>query len=314
MPTPIPAWVWPAWEYLGYEINNGLGVREVHRRLGISYGKARTLVKHVHESGPRPKRSGQRVHMVIPDPHAKPGQDLRRFKWLARMALAIQPDVIVCIGDWADNHSISRFDKGTIKGEGSRYLADISAANEALRVFHRIINDHNEQFPHAAFVPRFVFTVGNHEHRMDLYTNQRPELEGLLGMEALDFEKRGWEIVPFLVPVEIDGITYVHYAHSNMGRAWSGMYLAAKLTREWRRSVTVGHSHMFDYRVWRDRRTEQHGLVCGCYMEDSEDYAQQSNDRWWSGVLIKRDVEDGIYDLERWSIDRIRKTFGNEWD
>ena len=310
----IPIWAWPLWEAHGRVIlDEGLSQLQCSRRYGLTERKGRTLHNIVHRHGPRPHRAWphtNRMHMIIPDAHAAHGQDFRRFEWAAKLALAYRPDVIICIGDWADCHSVSRFDEGTATGEGRRLMADVSAANEALRVFHRVLDDHNEASPENTYVPRLVITLGNHEHRITSYANRHPALVGIVSLDAFDFTKRGWEVIPFAEPIEIDGVTYVHYMQTKAGRAKSGIYLGAALTREWRRSVTVGHSHEWDYRVWRDRETEQHGLVCGCYLEHWEEYAQQGNDRWWSGLLLKRLNAPGEYDLERWSLRRIKRVFG----
>jgi hypothetical protein len=51
------------------------------------------------------------------------------------------------------------------------------------------------------------------------------------------------------------------------------------------------------------------GLVCGCYQDYSSDWAGEVNKLWIPGVAIKRGVDNGVYDLEWISLERIRKEY-----
>jgi hypothetical protein len=61
-----------------------------------------------------------RSHLVIPDAHAMPGLDNRRFDWLGQFIIDTKPDVIVCIGDFFDMAALCKYDKGTTEAEGRR--------------------------------------------------------------------------------------------------------------------------------------------------------------------------------------------------
>lgn len=61
------------------------------------------------------------------------------------------------------------------------------------------------------------------KYRLDRYIDDNPELIGTLGTDLLPFEKYGWEVHPFLKPVEVNGIFFVHYLANPMnGRPYSG--------------------------------------------------------------------------------------------
>ena len=46
--------------------------------------------------------------------------------------------------------------------------------------------------------PRLVFTLGNHENRIERATNADPKLDGLISYKDFQLEEFGWEVYPFL--------------------------------------------------------------------------------------------------------------------
>ena len=73
-----------------------------------------------------------RKHMVIPDCQIKPGHSVQYLKWIGQYIVDKQPDVIVCIGDFADMPSLSSYDTGKKAFEGRTYKADIKAVHKAM--------------------------------------------------------------------------------------------------------------------------------------------------------------------------------------
>ena len=67
-------------------------------------------------------------HLVIPDVQIKPGQDLSFLRVIGEYIVEKQPDVIVCLGDFADMPSLSSYDVGKKSFEGRRYKDDIKAS------------------------------------------------------------------------------------------------------------------------------------------------------------------------------------------
>ena len=112
--------------------------------------------------------------LVIPDTQVKEGVDISHLPALSRYAVEKKPDVIVCLGDFADMESLSSYDIGKKSFEGRRYTKDIKAAREAMGAFMapiraeqaRLIRNKDKQWN-----PRFVLTLGNHEHRIDKAVN-----------------------------------------------------------------------------------------------------------------------------------------------
>jgi hypothetical protein len=52
------------------------------------------------------------------------------------------------------------------------------------------------------------------------------------------------------------------------------------------------------------------GCFVGCFQDYRSDWAGDANDMWWSGVLVKKNVENGTYDPEFISIDRLKREYG----
>lgn len=274
---------------------------EVSLRCGVGGHSGNVLFQIIRRDTPRIVRSvGGQVHLVVGDAHAAPGQNLERFSLLGRMVRDLRPDVVVVIGDWADMPALSHYDKGKKSFEGRRYTEDIKASNEALRLFHEGLGEET---------PRLVYCEGNHEHRIERAANDSPGLD-MMGLHDLDFERRGWEIYRFKTPATIDGVNYCHYFTSqNTDRAISGVTAGRSLVNKKHMTCVVGHSHLLNHFTTTAGDRRLHGLVVGWFCDVFKDYAGQSNTGWWAGICVLRDVKDGDFDLELWSMARIKKTW-----
>lgn len=150
-------------------------------------------------------------HFVIPDTQVRPGVDISHLNAIGNYILNQKPDVIVQLGDFADMHSLSSYDVGTVAGEGARYQEDIRAAQNAMKVLMDPIVKYNEQRASnkkSRYRPRMVLTLGNHENRINRHVNQYPVLYDYLSTDNLGYKEQGWEVHNFLDVVEIDGILY----------------------------------------------------------------------------------------------------------
>jgi hypothetical protein len=245
------------------------------------------------------------THLIIPDSHAHPDHHNKRYEWLGHLINDIKPDVVVDIGDWWDMSSLCSYDKGTKGFEGRRYKRDIEAGLDAQQRVYDITRRHKKK------LPRFVRTLGNHEQRIAKAVDRDPVLEGTIGLNDLQSKQYGWEEIPFLSPVTIDGVTYQHYFTSGiMGRPISGERHAQTLILKQLSSCTQGHSHLFDYCVRTDVRGKKvHGCVVGVYQDYRADFAGPANEMWNPGVVVKRGVENGAYDIEHISLKRLKEAY-----
>lgn len=245
------------------------------------------------------------IHLIIPDSHSHADHPNDRYTWLGHLINDIKPDVVCDIGDWWDMPSLCSYDKGTKGFEGRRYKRDIDAGLDAQQRLYDITRRAKKK------LPRFVRTLGNHENRISKAVDRDPVLEGTIGLQDLRSRDYGWEEYDFLTPVTIDGVTYQHYFTSGiMGRPISGERHAQTLILKQLASCTQGHSHLFDYCERTDvsgRRIS--GCVVGVYQDYEADFAGPANRMWNPGVVVKRDVHDGQYDIEHISLKRIKEAY-----
>ena len=212
------------------------------------------------------------THLVIPDPHVKMGVSNDRLAWAGKFAKDTNPDTIICLGDWVNMDSLSHFDRGKKSFEGRRYKKEIDHAEEALYLFNKSLKDKKV---------RKIMLGGNHEHRITRFVEDNPELDGTLSVMDIPFTKYGWE----------------YHDYEN-------------LLKKNFQSATVGHSHLFDYAVRSLHNGRKiMGLNAGCYLNHKENFAKGTQHLWWSGLIVKRNVNKGEYDLESISIKELKNRY-----
>jgi hypothetical protein len=203
------------------------------------------------------------VHLVLPDVQAKDGNDFTFLKCLGNFIVEKQPDVIVCIGDFADMESLSTYDRGMKSFEGRRYTKDLFAARDAMDALLTPLFRYNKTAKHnkhKQYKPRMVLTLGNHENRINRAINEDSKLEGLMSTDDLPYQD--WEVIPFLDVVVIDGVAYSHYFTSGaMGRP---ICSAQALLTKKHMSCFAGHQQgrQIAYGKRADG-TEMTSIICG---------------------------------------------------
>lgn len=257
-------------------------------------------------------------HLVIGDPHAKPGVSNQRFDYLGKFIVDKRPDVIYCTGDFGDMESLCSYDRGKKDFEGRRYNNDIRAVHEALALIEAptaYFNEQQRKNKKTQYKPRKIITLGNHEFRIERAVECSPELEGTIGFSDLKYEEYGWEVHPYTVPIEVDGVWYCHFFPSGIkGEPISGVNIAANILTKMMVSSTVGHCHLFDYATRALPNGKRlHGLSAGCFADLThvEKYALNVQFMWWSGLVLKHNVNDGEYDLELFAMDRLKELYGD---
>lgn len=250
------------------------------------------------------------THLVIPDPHAHYQHNNDRADWLSKLIKEVKPDVVINLGDQWDMPSLSGYDKGKKSFVGRTYRADLDAGLEFSDRLWGPVRKAKKK------LPRRVFIEGNHEERIRRAVNSSPELEGIVSFKDLDLTRDYQDIVEYngQTPgiIEIDGINYSHYFVSGvMGRPIGGEHPAYSLLTKEFTSCTCGHIHTTDFstRTLPDGRRLM-GMVAGVFQDYDSDWAGEVNKLWWRGVIIKRNVENGCYDPEWVSLDKMRKEYG----
>ena len=235
----------------------------------------------------KPVQSKQTI-LVIADTQCKSEEDLEYMLWIGHYIAEKQPDIIVHIGDHYDFPSLSSYDKGKSSAEGKRLVKDIEAGNIGFEYLNMAMQKYK------SYNPRKIFCLGNHEHRLDRYIDDNPELIGTLGTDFLPFDKYGWEVHPFLKPVEVNGIFFVHYlANPFSGKPYGGN--AMNILKTVGRSFVVGHKQCLDVAI---RPTidgkQQIGIVNGaCYPFDEKYKGFQGNTHF-RGITVLHEARDGF--------------------
>lgn len=247
--------------------------------------------------------------MVLPDVQAKPGLDFSYLKRYGAYMLEKRPDVVVCIGDWADMPSLSSYDKGKKSFEGRRYKRDIEAAQFAMQAFLGPMEDYNKTVK-KPYKPRMVMTLGNHEDRINRAVNDDPKLDGVMSIKDLAYEEYGWEVHDFRKVVVIEGVAFSHYFGTGvMGRPASS---AAAQLRKTNMSCFAGHKQgkeiAYGYRADGCTITS---IICGSAYEHEEDYLGPQGNKHWRGCFMLHEVKDGSFDEMPVSLGYINSKYGH---
>lgn len=251
--------------------------------------------------------------LVIPDTQVREGVPLEHLEWAGKAICEYRPDVVVQIGDFADMPSLSTHDaKGSKYFEGLRYKTDIEVSKKAMQMMLaplRELQRKQKEDKHKVYKPRMVLTLGNHEQRIERAINNNPQLEGLISLKDLEYEK-DWEVYPFLHPVFIGGVCFSHYLPVGaMGRpAASPAAILSKLHM----SAVVGHQQ--GKQVAYSKRADGKSLcaiILGSYYLHEEGYLDKLSNKHYRGLLVMNEVEDGQFDELFLSVNYLGRKYGS---
>ncbi len=254
------------------------------------------------------------THLYIPDSQVKPGVSLEYLRWIGEYIVRKQPDVIIHAGDFADMEGLSTYDKGKKSAEGKRVQLDIDAAikgMETLLTPLRCLQARQIVEGQKVYEPRMVITLGNHEDRINRHVEANPELHGFLSVDNLRYKEFGWEVVPFLTPINIHGINYCHYFPNVMtGKPLSGS--AMNMLKTIGESFTMGHRQTLDVttRFLPTSGKQQFGLIAGAAYTHEEAYKGKQGNHHWRGIIVKHNVKEGAYDPLFISLDWLESEYG----
>ncbi len=250
-------------------------------------------------------------HLIIPDTQIKPEDDPSFLAWIGQYCVKQKPDVIVCIGDFADMPSLSSYDAGKKSFEGRSYKKDIEATVSAMETLMSPIKEEmNRLVEHKKkrWSPKLLLTLGNHEHRLLRAIEDDRKLEDLISMSDFQYERFGWEVIPFLEPVTVDGVAYCHYFCSGvMGRPITS---ARMLINKMHMSCVAGHQQGRDvaYGTRGDGKRITSIIAGSAYLHD-EPYLNKQTNGHWRGLVVLNEVNDGEFDEMFVSTNYLRKTF-----
>lgn len=240
---------------------------------------------------------GGRKHLVIPDTQVKPGVPTSHFRAIGRYIVAKQPEVVIHLGDHWDMPSLSSYDSATSKAaRGVAKKRDIDAGNAAWEELENELEKGNYQPPVK------IFLEGNHDGfapqgRIGRMLNEHPGDAGLITVDKFADSWTGWQRVPFLTPIFVDGIAYCHLFPLNRKgrRTMYGVRAGAShpdiQVAAMRRSATAGHKQGLHLGALHHApgQCAARGLIAGsCYQHD-EEYLDPAT--YWRGVIMKHNVD-----------------------
>lgn len=233
-------------------------------------------------------------HFIVPDCQVRPGVPTDHIDWVGQAIVDYKPDVVVNIGDFWDMPSLSSHDgPGSLAMEGARYEDDIQTGNEA---FARLVKPMREEQARltkgkrAKWDPRCIWTMGNHEHRIERAINNDPRYAGTIGPHHLNTER--FERFRFLEPVVIDDIYYAHFWQMEKSHRNISGSLDNRINKICD-SFVAGHEQglLLHRRPLPTGRTI-HAIVAGsCYLYD-EGYRGHQRNNDWRGVVVLNDVRN----------------------
>ncbi len=250
---------------------------------------------------------------VIPDVQAKPGNDFTFLKCIGNYLVAKKPDVIVCLGDFADMPSLSSYDVGKKSFEGRRYRDDVEASHQAMATLLAPLEEYNESARknhRERYRPRRVLLLGNHEARINRAVENDAKLDGVLSVNDLKYEEFGWETHPFLDVVVINNIAFSHYFTTGvMGRPCTS---AQMLLTKKHMSCVAGHQQGLQFASsYKADGTRITGIIAGSCYEHNEDYMGPQGNKHFRGIVMLHEVEpDGSFDMMPVSLRYMKENYG----
>lgn len=244
--------------------------------------------------------------LVIPDSHAHPDFSNERYTWLGHLISDTHPDYVLDIGDFYDFPSLSSYDRGKTSFEGRRYFKDVAAGHEAQDRINTVLKQKKKK------LPKKFRTLGNHCHRIQRAIELDSILEGTIGLSDLESKEYGWEEIPFLVPLVIQDVRFQHYFTTGVKNLpVGGNHQAFTLLAKEHSSCVMGHTHTLDRAIQPAGGKFIQSAVVGCYVDYHMDWAGPSNGKWNRGIYIMKDVENGMWNDEWISIDKLKATYGD---
>lgn len=257
----------------------------------------------------RARKLDSNKHLLIGDLQIREGVPRQHLRWIARYCADKRVNKIIQIGDWGDMPSLSSYDTSARKAVDRRTVKkDFDVTNTSIEEFE-------EELDRAGYQPdEKHVTLGNHEQRIERYTHQYPEHEGDINYDRFVWKKYGWAVHDFLDPVTIDGVVYAHYfprgPQGHITQTKRGAPNAMVQVKREMQSCSSGHLPGLDMAILPTGARAYRGLILGSsYLHDEKFLTGQGN-RYWRGVVLKHNVDDGWYDACEVPLSYLERKYG----
>jgi Calcineurin-like phosphoesterase len=260
-----------------------IDIRNIYRRRRVieaSLAKPIPTRPHASNSALRPLRP-ERIQrklkdgsiVIFSDAHFWPGEPTAAHTALIKVIKVVKPKIVVANGDVLDGATTSRFHALGWE-ERPKLFEEVKAAQDRMAEIER-----------ASGKAELIFTLGNHDNRLDGWlANQAPQVENLPGTSLADYFSR-WE---FAMSLHVNADTKGHTVIKH--RFKGGKFAAANNTLNAGTHMVTGHDHMLDVFSWSDYTGRKYGVRTGQLSEpygpQFHNYTEDNPRAWCSGFAV----------------------------
>lgn len=197
-------------------------------------------------------------------------------------------DEVILMGDFLDMYPIASFNKNAMKKvEGKTVQKEYDEGNKMLDRIESAARNLNKRC-------KFTYLVGNHEHRIQRYIDEFPQLDGILNLEkGLRLKERGHKVVWCYPDGEAHTIGNAVFIH--------GLYTSANHAKKhvdnFGCNIFYGHTHdaICHSKVLWGKGKAVVGQSLGCLCRYDLDYVGQNPKNWSHNFGIFFFFDDGDF-------------------
>ena len=249
--------------------------------------------------------------IVIADTQIDKFSPLQHIHALGNYICEAQPEYLIHIGDHWDLPSLSSYASGLEK-ENRRLDDDLKAGFDALQIITDCIDKYNAGRKYKLYKPKKHFIMGNHENRLKRFVDDHPILLGCFDLHGM-ITKQGWEVHPFLEPLFINGVCYIHYLPAAASSRPVGGSIDNKLNK-FMHCFVHGHQQQFQYGRRQNLMGQPHfGACAGSFYMHDEGYRGANNTEIRGFLHLKSYLNRYEYldhDVEFVSLERLLQQYG----
>lgn len=212
--------------------------------------------------------------VLLPDIH-HPHYEGRVMEAVNQFISDYDPDEIVYMGDQLSLDCISGWNRRKpLLKEGQRLMQDYDDFDKDVLHAHETLTRSDI---------RRTFMIGNHEQRIEWYSEMNPELAGFIDIvRHLQLQERGYKIVPFNGVHKVGKLSVIH------GYYWN-KYHAFKTLEAFEGNVVYSHVHnpqMYAKVSPMDRKGYHTATSLPCICNIKPDYKRDAPNFWINGFGI----------------------------
>lgn len=269
----------------------------------------RPIVRIPAGSQPTTADSQPRVVVAVGDLHDGPHIPKDRFTHIGRYCADVGATDEVWIGDAASLDSLCSYVpndtfSGRLKGT---VWQDFDSMEEALEAHEKGLAGHQ---------PRRHITFGNHEDRIESFSERHPEIYGDLRnrLEGM-YRHRGWTHSRFGAWYYIGTTGFTHVPLNRLGKAYGGKTCEQQIANDATHDIVFGHTHAKRHltvaKLGLRSKIEIINLGCALPQGFVEPYAKLSNTGWSWGVFKITIVNGMIRDTDYISMAALEAKYGD---